>query len=321
YFVDYKLNVTDSTTGATTVAALDNYKTNFLSYLGIASISPNVVLQALNLFGKTSHGSLSTRISMAFVLQAVIFVTTIGLAIADTSGWPVGFFWLTMVTAVVINAAVGVLQSCYSGAAAKLPPEYMNATLLGNNLSGVIVAVFMLVSIALSPSPHAIGIIYFSLALVMIVVCLVLQYKLNSNDFYVYHSKLDCKSGADSVANDNCPPESHGMSGDTTGDDVDQHMEGLVLYRYVFGKTWHQLLNIFITSFSTLCIFPALMADIRPLNHMISERYFVPTFCFLFFNVFVTCGNSLAQIIQRPGPRYLFVWCALRLLFIPFFLY
>ena len=44
YFVSYKLNVTDST------PAVDNYRNSFLSYLGIASKAPNILLQIINMF-------------------------------------------------------------------------------------------------------------------------------------------------------------------------------------------------------------------------------------------------------------------------------
>ncbi|CAG2183018.1 unnamed protein product, partial [Oppiella nova] len=130
YFVDYKLNV--SHTGSD---SLVNYRTNFLSYLGIASISPNVFLQILNLFANKSYGSLSTRISLSLLLQSVVFVATIVLAVLDTTGWPDVFFWLTMLSAVIINSATGVLQGCNYGAAAKLPMKYTNAVVMGTNLS------------------------------------------------------------------------------------------------------------------------------------------------------------------------------------------
>ncbi|CAG2174751.1 unnamed protein product [Oppiella nova] len=48
YFVDYKLNVNETT------QTLDNYKTNFLSYLGIASKAPNILLQIINMFANTA---------------------------------------------------------------------------------------------------------------------------------------------------------------------------------------------------------------------------------------------------------------------------
>ena len=44
YFVNYKLNVTNPS------PSVDNYRLNFLSYLGLASKVPNILLQILNMF-------------------------------------------------------------------------------------------------------------------------------------------------------------------------------------------------------------------------------------------------------------------------------
>jgi equilibrative nucleoside transporter 1/2/3 len=92
-------------------------------------------------------------------------------------------------------------------------------------------------------------------------------------------------------------------------------------YLHVFRKTWLLLLNIVIIYFVSLSIFPAIQANILPLNHIIGVDYFAPVFCFLEFNVFATVGNYIAQKVRRPGPKYLIIFSVLRLLFIPFFLY
>ena len=98
-------------------------------------------------------------------------------------------------------------------------------------------------------------------------------------------------------------------------------LRGLVLYAHVFKKIWVQLLNIIIIYFVSLSIFPALMADIHPIDNVISDKYFSPIFCFLFFNLFATVGNFIAQWVQIPGPKYLIIFSLLRFLFIPFFLF
>ena len=98
-------------------------------------------------------------------------------------------------------------------------------------------------------------------------------------------------------------------------------LRGLTLYVHVFKKIWLQLLNIVLIYFVSLSIFPALMADIKPLNNIIDEKYFGPVFCFLSFNLFATIGNFIAQKIQKPGPKYVIIFSILRALFIPFFIY
>ncbi|CAG2118841.1 unnamed protein product, partial [Medioppia subpectinata] len=175
YFVDYKLNVTNST------PSLDNYKTNFLSYLGIASKAPNILLQIINLFANTGYGSLSIRISVTLIVQSLVFVFTIILAVIDSTGWPDIFFWVTMLSAAVINVANGVYQGCVYGAAAKLPMGYPNAVTIGMNMSGTIASLFMIISIAVSPSAKVAAIIFFACAVVMLTICLVSEFYLKNN--------------------------------------------------------------------------------------------------------------------------------------------
>lgn len=92
-------------------------------------------------------------------------------------------------------------------------------------------------------------------------------------------------------------------------------------YLYVLRKIWVQLVNIALIYMVSLSLFPAILARIESTNHLLSEHYFTPVFCFLFFNVFALIGNLIAQYIQWPGPKYLIIFCVVRLIFVPFFLY
>ncbi|CAG2181644.1 unnamed protein product, partial [Oppiella nova] len=137
----------------------------------------------------------------------------------------------------IINSATGVLQGCNYGAAAKLPMKYTNAVVMGTNLSGTIVSIFMLASLALSPTPRAVGIVYFALALVVIVVCLISQFFLKNNNFYIYYTEKDGKSEASG--------ESHDMSDQPVeGPDI----TGLVLYKHVFD--WYYIWGVIFMSLS-----------------------------------------------------------------------
>lgn len=49
-------------------------------------------------------GSMTTRIVWGLTIQAVIFVFTVIMAMADTSGFPIAFFWMTMVSVVILNS-------------------------------------------------------------------------------------------------------------------------------------------------------------------------------------------------------------------------
>ena len=242
-----------------------------------------------------------------------------------------------MMSAVAINIANGVYQGCVYGAAAKLPMEYTNAVTIGMNLSGTIASLFMILSIAVSPSAKVVAIIFFSCAVVILTLCLITEFFLKNNvrtsvfllknqfstfflsiskNFYVYHTEREVES---EIFYDNIKTISQANGPRSPGPEPE--LRGLVLYKHVFKKTWVQLLNIVIIYFVSLSIFPALMANIKPMNGIISENYFAPVFCFLSFNLCATLGNFIAQRVQRPGPQYVIFFSALRLLFIPFFIY
>lgn len=53
------------------------------------------------------RGSLSTRIIGGILVEVVVFVTTIILAMIDSSEWPGVFFWATMASVIVLNSKSG----------------------------------------------------------------------------------------------------------------------------------------------------------------------------------------------------------------------
>lgn len=52
----------------------------------------------------TLRGSLKTRIVWSIVIEVVLFIFTVILAMLDTSSYPGVFFWLTIVSVVLINS-------------------------------------------------------------------------------------------------------------------------------------------------------------------------------------------------------------------------
>ncbi|VDM48733.1 unnamed protein product [Toxocara canis] len=56
-----------------------------------------------------------------------------------------GFFWLTMMLVVALNAANGVYQNSLFGIAADLPPNVTASIMIGNNLCGAFCAVVAMI--------------------------------------------------------------------------------------------------------------------------------------------------------------------------------
>lgn len=49
-------------------------------------------------------GNLTTRIVWSLIIEIIIFLITVGLAMANSADWPGAFFWITMVTVVILNS-------------------------------------------------------------------------------------------------------------------------------------------------------------------------------------------------------------------------
>lgn len=178
---------------------LESYRLNFLPYLSTASKLPNIIFQLLNLLFSSrfvpksfrlnltiilsvcSYKSYSIRLKVTFIVQIGLFVVMIVLAFLDTSTWPIIFFWITMLIAVLFNIANGLFQSCMYGIVAKFPMSYINMVTLGFSFSGTIASIFYIVSLLLSPHPKIVAIYYFTLATVFMAVCFVNELVISKN--------------------------------------------------------------------------------------------------------------------------------------------
>ncbi|XP_035206962.1 equilibrative nucleoside transporter 3-like isoform X2 [Stegodyphus dumicola] len=293
YFVDFKLNIND-TDGST-----EEYRQHFLSYLGVASQVPNVICNALNIFVQFGGGNLTFRIIGSVLVEIIIFIITVILAMLDSSTWPGAFFYMTMASVVVINMANGIYQNSLYGLAAKLPMKYSMAIILGANTSGTFTSLISILSIAASPNQRTAAIYYFITALFVLLACVDTYFALPLIRFYRYHDRLEQKAITDSRTSSSQPP-----------------------YCKILCKIWPQCFNVFFVFFVTLTIFPAIHAEIKPIdpNFIIPDVYFTPITTYLCFNFFAMVGSMVPNWIKWPGPKFLCVPVILRVLFIPFFM-
>ncbi|XP_013784945.1 equilibrative nucleoside transporter 1-like isoform X2 [Limulus polyphemus] len=293
YFVDLKLSVSQNDTRAA------EYRDNFLSYLGVAAQVPNVFFNGLNLFLHIGGGKLTKRITISIIVAILVFILTVILAVLDTSGWPEAFFYITMISVVILNMANGVYQNCVYGVAAKLPMKYLNAVVLGSNVSGTIASLISILSIAASPNLRTAAIYYFITAIFVLLVAVDTYFALPLTRFYRYHEEISRQAQEESKITSRRPP-----------------------FWKIFKKTWRQCFNVFFVFFVTLTSFPAVQGSIFAVdsNFFISSTYFIPVCCFLFFNLFAMIGNIFPNWVVWPGPRFLWIPVVSRILFIPFFM-
>ncbi|XP_029675840.1 equilibrative nucleoside transporter 1 isoform X1 [Formica exsecta] len=297
YFVNYKLSM--EYTGIDT-----NYATNFLAYLGFAAQIPNLLFNWLNVFLQLG-GNLTTRIVWSIFVLVLIFVFTVVLAMTDSSGWPGVFFWITMVSVVILNTANGIYQNSVFGMAAKLPIKYMGAVVLGSNISGTFTAIINFLAQIMAPNARTAAIYYFITALFILLACFDTYFALPINRFYRYHELLYQKETSkrqleNSSRGSNRPP-----------------------YWAVFKACFPQCFNTFLIFFVTLALFPSVQSDIQSSdkNFVIPPEYYSSVMCFLTFNITAMLGSSIASLVQWPSQKYLVIPVVLRFAYLPLFLF
>ncbi|CAG2114590.1 unnamed protein product, partial [Medioppia subpectinata] len=175
-YFEYKLTVHVNNTTSLSEALNDvqtdqTYRNNFLSYLGLAAQLPNVLFNVLNIVFQFGGTNLTLSITAAIVVEVILFIVTILLAMVDSSAWVPEFLVATLATVVVLNTANGVYQNSVYGLAAKLPPKYSNAVVMGSNISGTFTSIINIAAIALSPNLRVAAIYYFLAALLILLAC------------------------------------------------------------------------------------------------------------------------------------------------------
>ncbi|XP_048746098.2 equilibrative nucleoside transporter 1-like [Ostrea edulis] len=294
YFEEYKLGKNE-----TEVVEL---KGKFMFYLGIFSQVPNFVMSGVNTFCQCGGQASPRRIIISISIMIVVFIATVILAMLDSSDWSVTFFWITMMTAVILNMATGVYQNSTFGLAAIFPMKYTNAIVLGTNFSGVFIAVVNLICIASAPDPRTQAIYYFVSAIAVLLLSFDAYFLLPLTKFYQHHRALVRRQQST-----NSPSRSFS--------------ETCSLFGQVLRKIWVQALCVWFVFFVTLTIFPGIWSNITRKNFPIPDNYWVAVFCFLSFNVFAFLGNIASEWKKIPGPRFIWIPVLLRGLFIPFFLF
>ncbi|CAH8467418.1 unnamed protein product [Heterobilharzia americana] len=191
YFVDFKLN--------TTISYNADYRTNLLSYFGLAAHFPSLCFAAWNTFYQS--GSMNSKSHFRFlgcmIIEIIVLVLTIILALIDTSTFPRIFFFITIASLVIINCCVGIHQTLTFGIAAVLPMKYSNAVIVGSNACGAIISIVNIVvkSLTISQvrSQKSIviaAVIFFLSATLIILACVITFFWLQRLKFVRYYSRF-----------------------------------------------------------------------------------------------------------------------------------
>lgn len=170
------------------------------------------------------------------------------------------------------------------GMAAKLPPKYTGAVVLGSNISGTFASVISILSGSIWSSVRKAAIYYFITAMFVILLCFDTYFAMPLNKFYRYHELMSEKQ-----------QEKARRSG------VNVHARPP--YWTIFKQSFPQLFNVFMIFFVTLSVFPAVHSDIRQVGEgdfmgIVPRDLFTSITCFLTFNVFAMLGSLTTSWVK-----------------------
>ncbi|MFH4974118.1 hypothetical protein AB6A40_000827 [Gnathostoma spinigerum] len=167
YFVGYKLKeITGDGRSVDTPFSL-----NFLSYLGICSLLPNLLTNLPNILVNLK-GGLGKRIVISLPTIAATIVLTMTFIFIDTSRIVTIFFLVTMLTVIILNSVTGIYQNSVYGVVAAFPQQYTNAIVLGNNICGTFVSFINIITLITLKTVQIAAFAYL-IALLTVVVCLI----------------------------------------------------------------------------------------------------------------------------------------------------
>lgn len=286
----------------------------WLSWFSIAYNVANI-LTLLFVMRIIEKFTINFRVYSSLIPTLAIFVVITALVKVDIDAN--AFFGFIMVCVVLSGVAVGFLQNGIFSVSAKFPFPYTGATMNGQALAGLAVAMSQILTTlagtGAEESDEAIelsAILYFSISVIVLLCSLVGYYILRKLPVFRYYHKgrRDRQREAALAAESGAALKQ-----------VDNSLRGqLAVLKIVWAPSFAVCYNFLVT----LAIFPTIIASIASVNQESESRIFhdifVP-FAFLLFNIGDLLGRMLAGMIPFPTPRWQFIFSLARTVF--FFLF
>jgi len=261
------------------------------------------------------------RLLVSLSVVILLFVFTDVMVKLDTDSWQDIFYYVTLISVVIININAAIFQGGLLGLAGKFPPRYMGGVFSGQALGGIFASVTNLVFLALGASVVNAAFYDFLIAVLFLGTALA-GYIMMTRSEYFQHFVDEGEKAKDALP----MPEDKMLVTDEK--DVKIVLPVKVSPLRIFGKISIYAISVWLIFAVTLSVFPAvtlLIVSTGDPEGAWAKTYFIPVACFLLFNVGDYVGRTLAELIRWPRPGKLGMWITffvsvLRLSFIPLFL-
>ncbi|XDV17675.1 hypothetical protein PO909_023503 [Leuciscus waleckii] len=318
----------------------------FNNWMTLLSQLPLLLFTFLNSF---LYQRISERMRIAGSLVFILIFFILTAALVKVPMEEDRFFSITMATIWFINSFGAVLQGSLFGLVGLLPQRYSAIFMSGQGLAGTFAALAMIIAIASEADSETAALGYFITPCVGTLITLIsymLLPKLAFGRFYLdsksknYElepsSKLlptetveGCETTSDpsngSVVNGNPNKAANCVSEeeDCKQAFVPQQTENTSTQKssvlQVFKKIWVMAFCVTFVFTVTLSVFPAVTVDVKTVYGGNWERYFIPVFCFLTFNVMDFLGRTSTLKLKWPSKesRLFPALVVSRLIFVP----
>lgn len=288
------------------------------------------------------------RIAGSLVFILVLFILTAVLVKIPME--EDRFFSVTMATIWFINSFGAVVQGSLFGLVGLLPQKYSAVFMSGQGLAGTFAALAMIFAIASEADSESAALGYFITPCVGTLVTLfsyMLLPKLEFARFYLDRKSVNKQSyeletssrllttdavedsvktsdpSNGSVLNrspnkgDNDEEEGVKQAFITLPSENTSSQKSSVLQ--VFKKIWVMAFCVTFVFTVTLSVFPAVTVDVETVYGGKWERYFIPVFCFLIFNLMDFMGRTVTLVSKWPSKdsRLFPVLVVCRVIFVP----
>lgn len=288
--------------------SFQNNLENTIFYIVIITQLPNLLSAWTNIFFNITKG-LCKYIEL-YILSLMFFIILFMILIYfEESINNILFMCLSFTGMFLLSGISGLFQNTVYAETSILPPKYTQGIVLGSNLSGCIATVMSIVLYYFKINEKITVILYFGIAITVLIITYVVFNKAVTTRFYTEIHFQNSLSVQPKLSDTQLP-----ITLDLTKITYKEPLSKI----QVVKKIKIQLINIFLTMFISLSLFPNILVKIKPV-FFTDERSFILFSCFLTFNLGTLVGSVLPRFFKISHQKLIY-FVLLRLLFIPLFL-
>lgn len=277
-------NVNDSSAGSTQLQVYFN------SYLSMANNVPNILVVLFMIFyGHKITATIRSVTSMLIIMILMILSTV--LVKVDSDNWQNAFFWIIIISVLILGLCTGILASSISGVVSSFPSNCIQAVVLGQAISGIFAVICQIISLRAHADPRSSAMYYFICADMLLIIAFVAYLIARKTPYYRFYRKR----GMFTLSIDNISERS-----------IARRSDLIAICRAI----WPHLLAVFLILSITLIVYPPLLVLVAPKNKdsvIVSEELFLPIFCFLLFNINDLLGRLIGKWFPFPQSKPIFL--------------